>query len=56
LPAANTTTNTTPAVIQQDRCELDPTTATNLVNIAADGDNAINQLNALIDFYKGLKP
>ena len=56
LPAANTTTNTPAAVVQQDRCELDSTTATNLINIAADGDNAINQLNALIDFYQGLKP
>jgi hypothetical protein len=56
LPAANTTSNIAAAVIQQERCELDSETATNLVNIAADGDNAINQLNALIDFYKGLKP
>lgn len=56
LPAANTTSNIAAAVIQKERCELDSETATNLVNIAADGDKAIIQLTALIDFYQGLKP
>jgi len=56
LPASNTTPNIAAAVIQQERCELDSETATNLVNIAADGDKAIIQLTALIDFYQGLKP
>lgn len=56
LPASNTTSNIAAAVIQQERCELDSETATNLVNIAEDGDKAIIQLTALIDFYQGLKP
>ena len=56
LPASNTTPNIAAAVIEQGRCELDSETATNLVNIAADGDKAIIQLTALIDFYQGLKP
>jgi hypothetical protein len=56
LPAANTPSNIAAAVIEQGRCELDSETATNLVNIAADGDKAIIQLTALIDFYQGLKP
>jgi hypothetical protein len=56
LPASNTTPNIAAAVIQQERCELDSETATNLVNIAADGDKAIIQLTAIIDFYQGLKP
>jgi len=40
----------------QARCELDPTTANALIGIAQDGDRAIEQLNAIIDFYQGIKP
>jgi hypothetical protein len=40
----------------QTRCELDPTTANALIGIAQDGDQAIERLNAIIDFYQGLKP
>jgi hypothetical protein len=35
----------------QTRCDIDPEAAQSLVAIAADGDKAIRQLNALIDFY-----
>lgn len=56
LPASNTTPNIAATIIEQGRCELDSEIATNLVNIAADGDKAIIQLTALIDFYQGLKP
>jgi Na+-transporting methylmalonyl-CoA/oxaloacetate decarboxylase gamma subunit len=40
----------------QTRCELDATTANALIGIAQDGDQAIERLNAIIDFYQGLKP
>ncbi len=36
---------------QEARAELDGQVAQDLVSIAADGDNAINQLNACIDAY-----
>ena len=56
LPAPDTATNVTNGTSNTTQCELDQQTATTLINIAADGDNAIAQLNALIDFYQGLKP
>ena len=37
------------------RAELDPTTARDLVAIAADGDAAIRQLNACIDTYNAIR-
>lgn len=37
------------------RAELDGETAQNLVSIAADGDEAILELNACIDFYNKIK-
>lgn len=37
------------------RAELDSKTANDLVSIAADGDQAIIELNACIDFYNNLK-
>lgn len=40
----------------QARCELDAATANAVIGIAQDGDKAIEQLNAIIDFYQGLKP
>ena len=46
----------TPTIGNQARCQLDATTANTLIGIAQDGDRAIEQLNALIDFYQGLKP
>jgi hypothetical protein len=46
----------TSTIGNQARCELDPTTANDLIGIAQDGDRAIQQLNAILDFYEGLKP
>jgi hypothetical protein len=46
----------TPTIGNQARCQLDATTANTLIGIAQDGDRAIEQLNALLDFYQGLKP
>lgn len=37
------------------RCDIDPTAAQDLISIAADGDAAIRQLNALITLYQQLK-
>ena len=37
------------------RAELDPTTARDLISIAADGDAAIRQLNACIDTYNAIR-
>lgn len=39
----------------QARAELDPAAAQSLVAITADGDAAIRQLNACIDFYNQVK-
>ena len=55
LPASNGVTNNANGIERKDRCELDAETAKNLINIAADGDDAIRRLNALIDFYQGIK-
>jgi len=46
----------TATIGDQARCELDPKTANDLIGIAQDGDQAIERLNAIIDFYQGLKP
>lgn len=37
------------------RAELDPKTADDLISIAADGDQAIIELNSCIDFYNNLR-
>lgn len=37
------------------RAELDPKAADDLITIAADGDQAIRELNACIDFYNNLR-
>jgi hypothetical protein len=37
------------------RAELDPKAADELISIAADGDQAIIELNACIDFYNNLR-
>ena len=41
--------------IQESRAELDPEAAAALIAIAADGDKAIRQMNALIDFYNDMR-
>ena len=40
---------------RETRAELDPTDANDLIAIAADGDNAIRQLNQCIDQYSAVK-
>ena len=49
-------TDVTPTIGNQARCQLDTTTANALIGIAQDGDRAIEQLNAILDFYERLKP
>jgi hypothetical protein len=39
----------------ESRAELDPTVSQALVDITADGDNAIRQLNACIDIYNEIR-
>ena len=48
-PAAKPTP--TPRAGGKARCDIDQQAARSLVDIAAQGDEAIRQLNALIDFY-----
>lgn len=43
------------AAVEQARCDIDPAAAATLVEIAREGDAAIERANALIDFYEGLK-
>lgn len=40
---------------QEARAELDPKAADDLISIAADGDQAIIELNSCIDFYNNLR-
>lgn len=44
-----------PAAVEQARCELDREAAATLIDLARQGDAAIERANALIDFYEGLK-
>lgn len=39
----------------EERSELDPATAQELIAITADGDNAIRQLNTCIDLYNDIR-
>jgi len=39
----------------ESRAELDPTVSQALIDITADGDNAIRQLNACIDIYNEVR-
>lgn len=56
VPSASSAANTATGIDRKEnRCELDGETAKNLIDIAADGDDAIRRLNALIDFYQGIK-
>jgi len=49
------TTGNTQGTATEARTELDPTTAQSLIDIAAEGDAAIRQLNALVDAVKDNK-
>jgi len=46
---------TTTAGDSEARAELDPKAADELISIAADGDQAIIELNSCIDFYNNLR-
>lgn len=56
IPASSCTVSGATGVgIKQARAELDPEAADALVGIAADGDNAIRELNLCIDSYNLLR-
>lgn len=44
-----------PAAEQTARCEIDRAAAATLIDIARQGDEAIERSNALIQFYQGIK-
>ena len=43
------------AAVEKGRCEIDATAAAILIDIARQGDEAIERANALIEFYEGIK-
>lgn len=43
------------ATIEKGRCEIDAAAAATLIDIARQGDNAIERANALVEFYEGIK-
>lgn len=51
----SSSTNIANAVIETTRCEIDGTAAATLIDIAKQGDEAIERANALIQFYEGIK-
>ena len=60
IPAATCPTLPDPApvasaAVAETRCEIDRDAAATLIDIARQGDEAIERANALIDFYEGLK-
>jgi prophage endopeptidase len=52
---ASTASRSTCGAGAEERAELDPKAAQDLISIAADGDAAIRQLNAMIALYNDLK-
>jgi len=42
-------------IVEKARCDIDGTAAATLIDIARQGDAAIEQANAIIEFYEGLK-
>lgn len=55
VPASACTVSDNPGTGDREtRAELDPTTADDLVAIAADGDNAVRELNLCIDQYNAV--
>lgn len=56
IPASSCTVSRTPGfALAEARAELDPAAADALVSIAADGDDAIRELNLCIDSYNLLR-
>lgn len=43
------------SIVETARCEIDAAAAATLIDIARQGDEAIEQANALIEFYEGIK-
>lgn len=43
------------AIVEKGRCEIDAAAAATLIDIARQGDEAIERANALIEFYEGIK-
>jgi hypothetical protein len=54
-PTTCEATEPTVRVVTETRTELDPETAQALISITERGDQAIRQLNELIDFYNSIK-
>jgi len=52
MPNSSTIATT---IVETARCEIDGTAAATLIDIARKGDEAIEQSNALIKFYEGIK-
>jgi Na+/phosphate symporter len=42
-------------IVEKARCDIDGTAAATLIDIARQGDAAIEKANALIEFYEGIK-
>jgi len=52
MPSSTTIATT---VVETTRCEIDAAAAATLIDIARQGDEAIERANALIQFYEGIK-
>jgi len=52
MPDSSTIATT---IVETARCEIDGTAAATLIDIAKQGDEAIERSNALIQFYEGIK-
>jgi hypothetical protein len=52
MPSSSTIT---PSIVETARCEIDAAAAATLIDIARQGDEAIERANALIEFYEGIK-
>jgi hypothetical protein len=51
----SSSTNIATTVVEKGRCEIDAAAAATLIDIARQGDEAIERANAIIEFYEGLK-
>ena len=48
-------TNIATTIVETTRCEIDAAAAATLIDIARQGDEAIERANAIIQFYEGIK-
>ena len=51
----SSSTNIATTVVKTTRCEIDAAASATLIDIARQGDEAIERANALIQFYEGIK-